>query len=326
MIKNEMMVIINKTCNCILNVFANHISHYLDLWCQFMIEMECLVIMPFHSDFDDVFKAIQSSVSFSLPDIKFNFYWLKEVIYAGKITDDIIDGIQMSTLCIADITGNNPNVMWEIGYAMALGKKIIIISQDISSKPFDLQVHRIIKYQKENLEQLKKDLNNAVSATFKQYDLITSKKGKKTKRGHGQIIAITGSMNGDENKLLKRISNSLYPYLSPDNLWLTGTWGNTDEAIVEYLLQFKQKITGVGFSNYDLTKKIEDYIESDQISFIDPTLENFPKGLNGPSERDKFYCMKADLIILLWDGSSKGTQTLIKYFMENSKNVLIIFI
>lgn len=290
-----------------------------------MIEMECLVIMPFHEDFDDVFDAIQSSVSLSIPDIQFRFYRLKEVIHAGKISEDIVNGLKQSALCIADITGDNPNVMWEIGYAMALGKKIIIISQDINSIPFDLKDHRIIKYEKENLHKLKEEIRKAVSATFNRYDLISSKKGRKHAPVMGKTIAITGTMTGNQQRVSKRVSDSLDPHLSHDTMWLTGTFGNSDEAIIEFLLKNKQKITGVGYSKYDMNEKIEDYIESDEISFVDPTLENFPK-LDGPSDRDKYYCMKADLIILLWDGQSKGTLALINYFMENSKNLLVLFI
>ncbi len=61
-----------------------------------------------------------------------------------------------------------------------------------------------------------------------------------------------------------------------------------------------------------------------------PTLKCFveplPKGLTGPSERDIFFCAKADLVILLWDGESPGTKKLTDYFEQIGKNLLIGFI
>jgi len=41
-------------------------------------------------------------------------------------------------LIIADLSGNNPNVMYKLGLAYALGKPVILISNDVNSVPFDL--------------------------------------------------------------------------------------------------------------------------------------------------------------------------------------------
>jgi len=47
---------------------------------------------------------------------------------------------------VADLTGRNPNVFYEIGLAHALGKDVIIITQTMNDVPFDLKALRCIVY------------------------------------------------------------------------------------------------------------------------------------------------------------------------------------
>ena len=113
--------------------------------------MKAFVIMPFKTDFNDVYYFIKEAVKNSVPGEKIECLRLDEKKAAGKITDDLIDSIETSTFCIADLTGNSPNVMWEVGYAIASKKPTIFICQDLSSIPFDLKDMRIIEYEDGNL-------------------------------------------------------------------------------------------------------------------------------------------------------------------------------
>lgn len=64
------------------------------------------------------------------------------------ILSDIITSIQNSAVIIADITTDNPNVFYEIGYAHALGKPTILLCDKAlrSKLPFDLSGFRTIFY------------------------------------------------------------------------------------------------------------------------------------------------------------------------------------
>jgi hypothetical protein len=42
--------------------------------------------------------------------------------------DTLHKEIRAATICVADITTRNPNVMYELGYALAAGKDVVIIS------------------------------------------------------------------------------------------------------------------------------------------------------------------------------------------------------
>lgn len=126
--------------------------------------MKCLVIIPFASEFDAIYERIKAAVGTATGG-RAACRSLKEVKAAGRITDDIIREVFESAFCVADLTGNNPNVMWETGFAMALGKPIVLIGQDVELMPFDLSHHRLLEYRRDGLDKLGADLEEAVRQT-----------------------------------------------------------------------------------------------------------------------------------------------------------------
>lgn len=110
--------------------------------------MDCFVIMPFSSEFNDVYDAIKMAVG--AQEI-LRCGRIDEIRRPGSILVDLVKEIESASVCIADLTGNRPNVLWEVGYAMALNKPTILISQDISSLPFDLAPHRTLEYSRQDL-------------------------------------------------------------------------------------------------------------------------------------------------------------------------------
>jgi hypothetical protein len=49
---------------------------------------------------------------------------------------------------LADLTGKNPNVFYELGLAHALAKPVIMVAESMDDIPFDLRALRIILYDK----------------------------------------------------------------------------------------------------------------------------------------------------------------------------------
>jgi hypothetical protein len=70
------------------------------------------------------------------------------------IIEDIWKSINEAGILIADITNRNPNVLYELGIAHTLGKKIILLTQRIDDIPFDLKKYRFIEY-KNKIESYK---------------------------------------------------------------------------------------------------------------------------------------------------------------------------
>lgn len=71
-----------------------------------------------------------------------------ETVLDSLILNDIIISIQNAELIIVDITPDNPNVFYELGYAHALNKPTILLCEkNIREKlPFDISGFRIIFY------------------------------------------------------------------------------------------------------------------------------------------------------------------------------------
>jgi nucleoside 2-deoxyribosyltransferase len=63
------------------------------------------------------------------------------------VTRELRSAIERASLVIGDLTTANPNVMWELGYAQALGKQVLLVTQDPGTIPFDLKSARAITYQ-----------------------------------------------------------------------------------------------------------------------------------------------------------------------------------
>jgi hypothetical protein len=66
--------------------------------------------------------------------------------WRGHIIQDILCKIGEAEIIIADLTGRNPNVFYELGIAQMVKnvKQVILLSQDAESIPFDVRVFRCI--------------------------------------------------------------------------------------------------------------------------------------------------------------------------------------
>lgn len=66
--------------------------------------------------------------------------------------DEIEQQIRAADICLAEITVDNPNVWFELGYAIACGKEVVLVcSADRQSRfPFDVQHRHIITYRNDS--------------------------------------------------------------------------------------------------------------------------------------------------------------------------------
>src|SRR5436305_7965208 len=82
------------------------------------------VIMPFASEFDEVYRLF---ISDALNAAGYKVLRADNLLSHRSILQDIIGAIASSNLIIADLTGANPNVFYELGIAHALCKPVIIL-------------------------------------------------------------------------------------------------------------------------------------------------------------------------------------------------------
>ncbi len=109
------------------------------------------VIMPFLADFDAVYhQAIKPSLESNKCEVI-----RADEQFSPIIIEGIRDGIDNADICIADLTGLNSNVIYEVGMSHSQNIPTILISQDPPSKlPFDIRHFRVIQYDKFDLNAL----------------------------------------------------------------------------------------------------------------------------------------------------------------------------
>jgi nucleoside 2-deoxyribosyltransferase len=69
------------------------------------------------------------------------------VFSTDVVIEDVWEGINSSTFVIADVTGRNPNVMYEVGMAHTVGKPVLLMTQTMDDVPFDLKHRRCVVYE-----------------------------------------------------------------------------------------------------------------------------------------------------------------------------------
>lgn len=101
------------------------------------------VILPFEDQFEELYHEKIVPI---LEDKGYTVNKADSVDSQRAIIEDIINGIEHADLIIADLTGTNPNVFYELGIAHGLGVPTVLITQDIDELPFDLSAYKTIEY------------------------------------------------------------------------------------------------------------------------------------------------------------------------------------
>ncbi len=120
------------------------------------------VMMPFAQTFEAVYDAIRQSCR------PRQTQRVDEIFGPSKIANDIFAMIEQSRLVVCDLTGKNPNVLYEVGLAHARNRDVVIITQQDDDVPFDLRHIRYIKYlnNEQGLQELAVTLSTTVSEYF----------------------------------------------------------------------------------------------------------------------------------------------------------------
>ena len=116
------------------------------------------VAMPYDDDMEDVYEfGIREPVNLAGCLCE----RCDRAVFTGDVMERVKERIDSSTVVIADVTGSNPNVYLEIGYAWGRGVPTLLVARKGENLKFDVTTHKCIFYS--NISNLKKQLTQYLS-------------------------------------------------------------------------------------------------------------------------------------------------------------------
>jgi hypothetical protein len=103
----------------------------------------CFEMMPFGEWFDRYYQEIYVP---AIKDAGFEPVRADELFTTGSVVEQIGEQIEKAKLLLADLSGKNPNVFYELGLAHAAKQPVIFTASEVGDVPFDLRHLRVIIY------------------------------------------------------------------------------------------------------------------------------------------------------------------------------------
>jgi hypothetical protein len=103
----------------------------------------CFMMMPFGHWNDIYYKEIYAP---AIKDAGFEPIRGDGIFTSGSVVEQIWDEIVKAKVLLADLTGKNPNVFYELGLSHAISKPVVFTAGIIDDVPFDLRHLRVIIY------------------------------------------------------------------------------------------------------------------------------------------------------------------------------------
>ena len=138
------------------------------------MKKKCFIITPIGSEGSDIRKkaegVIDAVINPVLSSMDYDIYVPHKMNNPGSITGQIIDHILNDELVIANLTGLNANVMYELAVRHAARKPIVCIAENSTKLPFDVMTDRVIFYDDAmySVEATKQDLSKKIAAATSQ--------------------------------------------------------------------------------------------------------------------------------------------------------------
>lgn len=161
---NEFMASVDHKRYCFLTKDDRFLKKLLEQARKILDKKTMYVCMPFSEDFDDVYELGIKKVA---ADLHFKCERADEIQHNGGILERVYESIKSSHIIIAEISTKNPNVYYEIGYAHALGREVILLTQDGSVVPIDLRNFNHIVYSKSRLVDFQKALRKRIESLLR---------------------------------------------------------------------------------------------------------------------------------------------------------------
>jgi hypothetical protein len=108
-----------------------------------VVKADVLALMPFT---DRLRPVYEDHIKVVVKQLGYTVARADDFFAASAVVADLWNAIFAARLLIADCTGRNPNVFYEIGIAHTLGKPVVLLAQDPEDIPFDIRHLRVLLY------------------------------------------------------------------------------------------------------------------------------------------------------------------------------------
>lgn len=196
----------------------------------------CFVIQPFDSGkFDKRFDSIFEP---AIKEAGMTPYRVDRDVAATILIQAIEENIRRASVCLADITTDNPNVWYELGFALASGRPVVMVCSDERLLnggklfPFDIQHRSVLIYKTESpqdFHDFKNKLTAKLAAMLGQSDIIEQ-------MAENQTLAEVEGLSPPELTVLAVAANS-----APDDTQPAPLWGIKNDAE-------RTGLTSIGFN------------------------------------------------------------------------------
>lgn len=137
----------------------------------------CFVIQPFDKGVFD--KRFEDFIAPAIYAAGLEPYRVDKDPKVEIPIEEIEDRIRHARICLAEITTNNPNVWFELGYAFACGKNVVLLcAEDREGKfPFDVQHRTILTYKTESssdFNRIQNQTTERIKALLEKDDSLKS--------------------------------------------------------------------------------------------------------------------------------------------------------
>jgi len=152
-----------ETLNQLSTDMPGYAKEVVDLAVRMVTPRSVFVIMSFKKEFRDVFASYREVCR----RFKFDAERTDESTSLERIIPRVEAGIRRSAFVIADVTEWSPNVFYEVGFARALGKDVIITSRKGTQLPFDIRDVPVIFW--EDQTELKEALDKYLAGLASKF-------------------------------------------------------------------------------------------------------------------------------------------------------------
>jgi hypothetical protein len=236
---------------------------------------KCFVIQPFDNDkfdkrFEDIFKP-------AIEKANLDAYRIDKDLSVRIPIDEIEQNISDSALCFAEITTDNPNVWYELGFAFAKNKDVVMVCSDERKDkfPFDIQHRHVIKYStssKSDFETLEDTITRKIKAyrsntkTAKAISStpIADREGLKSHEIALLVLAIENQITSEDSISVYQLKNEMNKAGYTDVATSVGIRTLKSQGFLETYKEIDEWNNGQEFLACRLTESGEHWIMENQ--------------------------------------------------------------